>query len=160
MKQLPGMVWEVPRTKTIPVTQFEGCCDGLRGSKSLIITWLSPIVSWPDGKILQCFIRIDPDCELYVTLSLVLPTCCLSSCTTHQCRAKPTDVLRCLKLHLRPCFQLWSEGRGGSAHDFVTPQMQSTGTTFPFQISTVMTTLVITKNQAGTIREKLWQEVC
>lgn len=150
MKQFPGMVWEVPRTMTIPVMQFEGCCDGLGGSKSLIITWLSPIVSWPDGKILQCFISIDLDCKLYVTLSLVLPTCCLSSCTTHPCRAKPTDVLRCLKFHLRPCFQLWSEGRGRSAHDFVTRWMQ-----FPFQISAVMTTLVITKNQAGRIREKL-----
>lgn len=88
MKQFPVMILEVPRTKTIPVMQLESCCDGLRSSKNLRV-WLSLILSWPDGEIWQYFIRTGLwavcHTEPCFTGCLVLPTCSLSSCTTHQC---------------------------------------------------------------------------
>lgn len=58
--------------------------------------------------------HIDP----HFTGYLVMPICWLSSCTACQYPTKQVDILRSLKLHLRPCFQLGIEGRFGSGLDF------------------------------------------
>lgn len=51
-KQFPGMVWEIAGTRTIGVMQVGGWCGCFGGSERLI-AWLSPILSWPEGKIWQ-----------------------------------------------------------------------------------------------------------
>lgn len=58
--------------------------------------------------------HIDP----HFTGYLVMPICWLSSCTACQYPTKKVDILRSLKLHLRPCFLLGIEGRCGSGLDF------------------------------------------
>lgn len=67
--QLPGTEWETAGARTVPGMGFGGW-GGCFGGSERLVAWLSPVTSWPEGKLWQDFISSDAACGLCVALTL------------------------------------------------------------------------------------------